>query len=178
MGFFWAWLLFACMFVSIFLYLLHCALFFWPRVCPFTPESLAFAAGVSKLRHAGAKHVQKKKEYDRKREGEEGSRANYDPEKTKGHISMIPPAVLFMSCVLSLPVTFTSTLALSEGKQAKMPWCSIFHFPLVLSLFFFLHEVAENTVYFRFLIYVLSYFFFQGLALLVPHQHPIVAHMK
>lgn len=62
----------------------------------------------------------RKKEYDRKREGEEGSRANYDPEKTKGHISMIPPAVLFMSCVLSLSVTFTSTLALSEGKQAKM----------------------------------------------------------
>lgn len=34
---------------------------------------------------------------------------------------MIPPAVLFMSCVLSLSVTFTSTLALAEGKQAKMP---------------------------------------------------------
>lgn len=34
---------------------------------------------------------------------------------------MIPPAVLFMSCVLSLWVTFTSTLALAEGKQAKMP---------------------------------------------------------
>lgn len=137
------------MFVSVFLYLLHCALFFWPQVCPFTPKSLAFAAWVSKLRHAGAKHVQKKKsktERNRKREGEDGSRANYGPEKTKGHISMIPPAVLFMSCVLSLSVTFTSTLALSEGKQAKMPWCSIFHFPLVLPLFF-LHWVAENTIY-------------------------------
>lgn len=98
-------------------------------MCPLTPESLAFAVWVSKLHHAGAKHVQRKRSTEkererakqREREGEEGSRANYGPEKTKGYISMIPPAVLFMSCVLSLSVTFTSTLALSEGKQAKMP---------------------------------------------------------
>lgn len=151
------------MFVSVFLYLLHCVLFFWPQVCPFTPKSLAFAAWISKLRHAGAKHVQKKKsktERNRKREGEEGSRANYSPEKTKGHISMIPPAVLFMSCVLSLSVTFTSTLALSEGKQAKMPWCSIFHFPLVL-LLFFPFTGLQKTLFIWFwvlLIYVISYF--------------------
>lgn len=45
---------------------------------------------------------EKHREGEREREGEEGSRANYGPKKTKGYISMIPPAVLFMSCVLSL----------------------------------------------------------------------------
>lgn len=127
------------MFVYVFLYLLYCVLLLWPQVCPLTPKSLAFAVWVSKLHHVGAKHVQRKRpterETQREREGKEGSRANYDPEKTKGYISMIPPAVLFMSCVLSLSVTFTSTLALSEGKQAKMHWCSIFHFPLFFPLF-------------------------------------------
>lgn len=63
---------------------------------------------------------ERQREKQTEREGEEGFGANYSPEKTKGYISMIPPAVLFMSCVLSLSVTFTSTLALSEGKQAKM----------------------------------------------------------
>lgn len=142
-SFVWLWLLFPSMFVYIFLYLLHCALFFWPQVCPLTPKSLAFAVWVSKMHHAAAKHVQRKSKTERERDrekqgklgGEEGSRANYSPEKTKGYISMIPPAVLFMSCVLSLSVTFTSTLALSEGKQAKMPWCSIFHFPSFFHFF-------------------------------------------
>jgi len=106
-----------------------------------TPKSLTFAVWVSKLHHAGAEHVQGKEETERERrrdgEGEEGSKANYGPEKTKGYISMIPPAVLFMSRVLSLSVTFTSTLALSEGKQAQMARCSIFHFPLFFPLLLF-----------------------------------------
>lgn len=128
-------------FGGFFCYLLHCALFFWRRACPLTPKSLAFAVWVSKLHHTGAKHVQGKKRTERyrqkqrKQEWEEGSRANYGPEKTKGYMSMIPPAVLFMSCVLSLSVTFTSTLALSERKQAKMPWRSIFHLPLFFHFF-------------------------------------------
>lgn len=167
-----------------FLYLLYCVLLLWPQVCPLTPKSLAFAARLSKLHHTGAYHVQRKreteggKERERDRERntervvEEGFGANYGPEKTKGYISMIPPAVLFMSCVLSLSVTFTSTLALSEGKQAKMAWCLIFHFPLFFHYFHFfffaslgcwkhIGSLIQGSVNFYFSV-------FHGVALLVP----------
>lgn len=81
-----------------------------------------------------------KKERDReKQKAGRGRRlqGQLRPRENKGpYFNDSPPAVLFMSCVLSLSVTFTSTLALSEGKQAKMPWCSIFHFPIVLTRFF------------------------------------------
>lgn len=139
------------------LYLLYCVSFLWPQVCPFTPESLAFPApGLLtaprcwKTRAGKERNRERDGEKKRELEGEEGSRANYGPKKTKGYISMIPPAVLFMSCVLSRRVTFTSTLALSEGKQAEMTWCSIFHLPLFFffsSLFshFFLQLVDENV---------------------------------
>jgi len=181
----WQWLLFPHMFVYVFLYLLYCVLFLWPQVCPLTPKSLAFAVWVSKLHHAGAKDKQRKRERERERqrerEGEEGSRANYGPKKTKGYISMIPPAVLFMSCVLSLSVTFTSTLALSEGKQVKMAWCSIFHFPLFFLYFHFFSSIRcwKHIVYLIQGSVNICYFtVFHSVALLVPPWHPIVPCMK
>lgn len=112
-------------FFSVFIAL--CIVFLTTGV-PFNPKvislcSLGFknAPCCCKTRAEKEQDRERDREKQRKREGEESSRANYGPEKTKGYISMIPPAVLFMSCVLSLSVTFTSALALSEGKQAKMP---------------------------------------------------------
>lgn len=63
----WLWLLFPSMFVYVFLYLLCCVLLLWPQVCPLTPKSLAFAVWVYKLHHAGAKHVQRKRQTGRER---------------------------------------------------------------------------------------------------------------
>lgn len=50
--------LYVCFCFSVFIAL--CIVFLTAGV-PFNPKSLAFAAWVSKLRHARAKHVQKKK---------------------------------------------------------------------------------------------------------------------
>ena len=166
------------MFVYVFLYLLYCVLFLWPQVCPLTPKSLAFTICVSKLQHAGAKHVQRNSESGK---GEKGSGANYSPKKTKGYISMIPPAVLFMSCVLSLSVTFTSALALSEGKQVKMVWRSIFHFPLFFHYFHSLSSLGcgKHIVYLiQGSVHICYFTVFHGVALLVPPWHPIVPCMK
>lgn len=107
---------------------------FNPTVISLSGLGLLTAPYCWKTRAGKEKNRERDGEKKGELEGEEGSWANYGPWKTKGYISMIPPAVLFMSSVLSRCVTFTSTLGLSEGKQAKMTRCSIFHSPL---FFFF-----------------------------------------
>lgn len=160
MCFFWAWLLFPCVFVSIFLYLLHCALFFWPRGCPFTPESLAFAAGASKLRHAGAKHVQeKKKDTTESGKGKKAPGPITTQRKQRAIFQwFLQLCCLWAVCLVSLWPSPPHLPSQRENKL-KCPDAQSFISPLFSHFLFFLHEVAENTVYFRFLIYVLSYFF-------------------
>lgn len=138
------------MFVSVFLYLLHCALFFWPQVCPFTLKSLAFAAWVSKLRHARAKHVQKKTVRQRETESGKGKKA-LGPITTQRKQRAIfqwflQLCCLWAVCLVSLWPSPPHLPSLRENKL-KCPDAQSFISPLFLHLFFPLHWVAGNTVY-------------------------------
>lgn len=162
MCFFWAWLLFPCMFVSIFQYLLHCALFFWPRVCPFTPESLAFAAGVSKLRHAGAKHVQKKKETTESGKGKKAPGPITTQRKQRAIFQwFLQLCCLWAVCLVSLWPSPPHLPSQRENKL-KCPDAQSFISPL-FSYFFFSSRGCREHCLFQIFNICSFIFFFRGL---------------
>lgn len=93
------WLLFPSLFVYVFPVFIVMCIGSVTAGVPFHPKVISLSRiGLQTALRCCKTRADKK----RGRESGNGSRANYSPKKTKGYISMIPPAVLFMSCVLSL----------------------------------------------------------------------------
>lgn len=169
-----------------FLYLLHCALFFWPQVCPLTPKSLAFAVWVSKLHHAGAKHVQRKNKTERETEW---NRESGKGRKAPGPITaqrkqraifqwFLQLCCLWAVCLVSLWPSPPHLPSLRENKL-KCTDAQSFISPCFFHFFFSAVGCGKHIVYLIKSFVNICYFtVFHGLALLVPPRRPIMPCMK
>lgn len=171
------------MFVYVFLYLLYCVLFLWPQVYPLTPKSLAFAVWVSKLHHAGAKHVQRERETERKGRSWKGKKAPGPitaPRKQRAIFQwFLQLCCLWAVCLVSLWPSPPHLPSLRENKL-KWPDAQSFISSCFSTISFFssvgcwkhiayLIQGSVNICYFT---------VFHVVALLVSPWHTIVPCMK